>query len=381
MQTVIIGGGAIGNFLALKLTEKKIKPIVIEEHEKIGEPIHCTGLISKNIDNLIDIPKRLIKNKIRGARFFSKNSSFELDIKKTTAYVLDRSGYDSYLYERAVKKGAEFILSTKFLEFKRNEKNLDIFTNNGNFKADILVSAEGPLSKIGSSIGVKNNCIIGFQYVCELDEEKDKDFVELYFSEFSDNFFAWIVPEGDGIYRAGLASSMPGRDMEKFRKKIGIKKILSKQAGLIPIGFQKKTSDDNIILSGDSASHVKATTGGGVVFGSLCAEVCADAISSTETKNDFSREFFKKNYDEVWQKKYGAELKKHLFLRETANILKSEDYDYLFGLLNENKDAFLKSGDMEFVSPLFSELMKNPKLISFFIKKSPKIIANLKSLI
>ena len=77
MQTVIIGGGAIGNFLALKLTEKKIKPIVIEEHEKIGEPIHCTGLISKNIDNLIDIPKRLIKNKIRGARFFSKNSSFK----------------------------------------------------------------------------------------------------------------------------------------------------------------------------------------------------------------------------------------------------------------------------------------------------------------
>ena len=45
-DVVIIGAGPIGGYLAKKLNERGHSVILIEEHDEIGRPFQCAGLIN-----------------------------------------------------------------------------------------------------------------------------------------------------------------------------------------------------------------------------------------------------------------------------------------------------------------------------------------------
>ena len=70
MTTTIIGAGPAGCFLARKLARKSIPVTVVEEHDKVGEPLQCSGLVSGNILDVVTVPENLIVNKINRAKFF-----------------------------------------------------------------------------------------------------------------------------------------------------------------------------------------------------------------------------------------------------------------------------------------------------------------------
>ena len=66
-RPVIIGGSAIGNFLAYRLTQEGHKPIVIEEHTEVGQPVQCTGIVSERILKFESLPKSVIRNRLNSA--------------------------------------------------------------------------------------------------------------------------------------------------------------------------------------------------------------------------------------------------------------------------------------------------------------------------
>ena len=70
MTTTIIGAGPAGCYAAWKLVKKGIPVKVIEEHDKVGLPLQCTGLVSDNLEKAIKFPKDIIINKIKYAKFF-----------------------------------------------------------------------------------------------------------------------------------------------------------------------------------------------------------------------------------------------------------------------------------------------------------------------
>ena len=45
-DALIVGGGPAGLFTARRLAEAGFSVVVCEEHETIGEPVHCTGVLS-----------------------------------------------------------------------------------------------------------------------------------------------------------------------------------------------------------------------------------------------------------------------------------------------------------------------------------------------
>jgi len=351
MYDTIVIGGVIGAYGAKFLAENN-NVLLIEEHKPEEQPVHCAGLISKTGFERIDInPAPFILNKIRGAKFFSQNASFEIRTNDTKAYVINRKLFDNELLNSAIDNNVKFI-NERATDIQ-SEKNWTVKTKGNEFKTKNLVLATGANYALHRKLKQKLNLTIpkflnAVQY--EIFVECEKDMVELH---LTNEFFAWIIPV-DNYARVGIAGY--GNVNEKLthfiknlkNRKIG--KILTKQAGLIPIYEPNLRTNYvlnglNLKLIGDAAAQVKATTGGGVVMGCLAARHLAD-----------------KNYEILWRKEIEKELYLHLMLRKFLNN-KYKKYDDMLNLANKHKQL-LYSGDMDFASKIFKnaviEFVRHP---------------------
>jgi len=356
LNKAIIIGGVIGAYGAKFLT-KKYDVVVIEEHKFEDQPVHCAGLISKTGFERINInPEKFVLNKIRGAKFFSKNKNFEIRTNETKAYVIDRKKFDNYLLNSAIDSGVSFI-NEKVVDIKI-EKTWNVKTKEKNFNTKNLVLATGTNYKFHRKLGIHiPKFLTALQY--EIPVECENDIVELH---LTDDFFAWIIPVDD-YARIGIASYKNVKEkFEKFvknlKKERKIGEVLSKQSGLIPIynkNFKTvyKFNDLNLRLVGDAAAQVKATTGGGVVMGCLAAKHLID-----------------ENYEKGWRNEIGKELYLHLIIRKFLNKNFSK-YDAMLNFANIHKNIFYSS-DMDMASKLLKnltfEFIKNPKTVFDFLK-------------
>jgi len=334
----IIGAGPVGLFLAKEL--KGLDVQIIEEHNEIGRPVQCTGLISKNIDTLYKPPQECVLNEVKGARIYSPSGKvFEISREKE-AYVIDRSLFDKSLaQDLEIKTG------------KRVEQ-LD-------FDSKYVVGADGPNSAIAQLAGFPEiqERITGLQYEIPIGSY-NTEFVELYFGkQVAPGFFAWIVPT-DSRLRVGLATSEnPKEYLDAFvKRKFGEPQILDKHAGIIPIKLRSNFVKENIALVGDSAGQVKPTTGGGIVMGFKSANILADSIKN----NDLSK------YESAWDKELGKDFKLGNKIRSAIKQLSDEEMNEIWEVLcrEDVKKLIHEYGDMDHPTKLLKGILKNPKVLT-----------------
>jgi len=108
-------------------------------------------------------------------------------------------------------------------------------------------------------------------------------------------------------------------------------------------------------LLGDAASHVKATTLGGIIPGFKAAVNLT--YNLTNQKPSFN------NYQN---------LKRHLLIRKTLNKFSDKDYDKLIYLISKPKTKkILETCSRENPKKLIKKLILNePRLLSFVLKFS-----------
>ncbi len=355
----IVGSGTIGSYAAYLLAKQKQEVTLYEEHEKVGVPCHCTGIVTSYLQDMIKFPKKLVVNRLKHVKVIAPNGKSIVIGSKDI--VLDRIGFDVFLAEKAVKEGAEIAYGHRFEEIKNNKL---IFKKNNETKeirSDIIIGADGPDSRIRKYVyGKPISKWIGVQTVQKA--EYDKDTFEVYFgNDLCPEFFAWVVPESEESAIVGLATKKtPNIYFERFMKmRFGEsyrQNILSWRGGMIPEYDSKmKAQKGNIFLVGDAATHVKATTGGGIIPGMRAAEALADSI-----KDD-------KDYDTEWRKRIGMDMWIHLKMRETLNRFSDDDYDYLIGLMQQKRiSSMLARHEREYPSKFMSKmLLKEPRFLYF----------------
>ncbi|MCK4669680.1 MAG: NAD(P)/FAD-dependent oxidoreductase [Nanoarchaeota archaeon] len=359
MKTIaIIGGGPIGCYVGKLLAKAGYNVNIFEEHSTIGRPVQCTGIISKNLKDIVPVDSFVI-NKVKGATFYSKHKKFELHTNKMQAYIVDRCKMDKWFAQQAKKAGAKILFNHNFQSFSR-QKNGKLklkFENNKNFVCDILIGADGPVSRVAKSAKLfgKRDFLVGIQ--ARVKGKFNPDHVEVYLGSICPDFFAWVVPESSTRARIGLATKAnTNKKFKKFLSMFPNLDILEYQGGLIPMYKEKKVQKKNVYLVGDAAMQVKATTGGGVVTGLLAAKALADSIVR------------KKSYESKL-KKLNRELKITRMIRKILNKSSDKKYNALLELANKPKikKALLKHGDMDFPTKfVFKILFKEPRLLRFF---------------
>jgi len=355
----IIGAGPIGSHTAYLLSKKCQEVQILEEHETIGKPVQCTGIVTKSIEELLPIRKEFLINRLKKAAIHAPDGNC-VEIK-LDELVLDRTRFDSYLAEKARKAGAKIMLKSRATGITRNKGNeIRIkYSQEGRDKTtntDVLIGADGPNSIVSRFIGneKQQKSWIGVQAV--VDMPVDKNTYSVYFGDDIPGFFGWVVPEDEMTARVGIATTEnPRQVFQKFMKRFENCKVLNMQGGLIPkYDPHLNLQNGNAYIVGDAATQVKATTGGGIVPGLKAAECLARSITQ---KTSYSFE----------SKKIQRELKISLLLRNILDRFNETDYNRLIEIMDKPEmKKILNEESRDAPSRLlFKSILKSPELMLF----------------
>jgi len=107
LDVAIIGGGPGGLSAARSLASGGWSVMLFEEHEQIGTPVHCTGVLAEDVAASMDLPPGAVLNPLSTVRFVAPaGHSFDYTTATTEAVVIDREAFDNALARRATDAGA-----------------------------------------------------------------------------------------------------------------------------------------------------------------------------------------------------------------------------------------------------------------------------------
>ena len=381
----VVGASIAGNFLTYLLSKSNLKIIVIEDHKEIGIPFQCAGITSQKLSELIELPTNIILNRVTTAKIVNPSGKFINLSGDEQPYIIDRIALDR-LYYNKIKNDPNitYYLGERFKSFKYRidnaKKYLLIETSKRKINTKLLIGCDGPLSSVGTQLKVKNDLIYASQIRIKADFAENE--AAMYFNPQWKQLFGWIVPEGNHIYRIGIASA---KNVNKcFRRflnelNVDITNKIDQQGGTIPYGVMNKLAFDNILLLGDAAGQVKATTGGGIIMLLTAAKYASNCVNHCLKQGNFSKRFIKKYYEKPCSQTIGKELKLHFIIRLILENFKNRDFEIFFKIIKEAKIEHLITfyGDMDFPKALIIKLLLNRTVLSFMFKfliKNPLII-------
>ncbi len=350
-DVVVIGAGSAGLNTAIKCSQSGLTVAVIEEHKRIGFPRHCSGLYSTRFLTMMDLSDNFYEHEVFGAKFHSPSGkTIELMRKERVAFVINRESLDAHLGNVAKENGVEIFPETKVLDFSVDENSASVTTQNNIFRTKLICGADGSNSFVARKLGFSApNKLNGIMAITK--EQDDSNCVDLFFdNKLYPGFFAWKIPRGKTI-EYGIAGNIGPANVNNFNNflsKFGVDKY-ELSSGVIPYGFQKSYSN-RILLVGDAAAQVKPLTGGGVIYGMICAGIAAQVFAGAVLKNKFDEKYLS-SYERMWNNAIGRGIRRGLAIRKFYAGLSNRSIDLAFQLLNNKitKNIFEKYGDMEFL--------------------------------
>ena len=324
---VIVAGGSVAGLLcAREIAKEKNSVLVIEEDYEIGTPEHCGGLVSiKGLEKLGIIPfSKTLNHFIESATIYAPNgNSFSINSEKQKVVEISRRELDKQIAYQAQKNGAVIRVKTSFQELTKD----GVRTNDGELKCKIFVDARGISSLVQKD---REGIVSSAQYEVYAEWIK-KGKVEIFFDqEKYPEFFAWIIPSGEGKGKVGVAGKGVNVSdvLERFLESKGKFSVIRKIFAPIWIkGPLKKFVEKNTVIVGDAAGQAKPTTSGGIYTSGMGGLLAGRAISKFLKSNNESD---LEEYQKQWKEHFGGEFEKQLLVRKFLGRINNDTINKLF---------------------------------------------------
>jgi len=336
---VVVGAGPAGSRTACHLAHKNLKVCIVEKRKKIGEGVLCTGIVGSKVFHRLNMPACSIASRIDSAVFCSPlGQKLEYEPREVFAYVVDRLIFDRELFREAQESGVDTFLNQRVSRITRSSGGYSLKTSSRTFHAKAVVLATGIDHRLHGMAGLARPEAFLYGSQVERPAAIPGSRIEVHIgSDFAPGSFGWVVPFRNGISRIGVIV----RDQSKKWLKRFIRCRLADQPPcrdadirVKPIAFgpARNSSNGAIISVGEAAGQVKTTTGGGIHYGLLCAEIAADKLYEALMKGyGFS------DYDTTWRSALVAETDIGKNLRSLAARLSDDDVERLFTFVKQNR--------------------------------------------
>ena len=361
-DVAVIGGGPIGSHVAFRLAVLGYEVVVVERKTETGGPVCCTGIVSRECVSSLALDKDVVFRQANGARLLSPSGRvLRLWRPEPQVSIVDRTAFNVALANRAQGQGVEYRLNSSVVgaHFSDNGVSLE-FGMQGNgikyLQARAVVIAAGAASAglaVALGLGKVGDFAMGAQAEVEI---MGVDEVEVYFGgEITPGFFAWLVPISSQKALVGLLSR---RKPEVYLRRLLARllaqgKIVSTKVemtrGGIPLQALARTYGERLLVVGSAAGQVKPTTGGGIYYGLLCADIAANHLNRALKSDNLSAENLS-SYQRECRKRLGVELRIGYWARKLYERLSDRQIDQVFDIIESNgiDEALLKAEDLSF---------------------------------
>ncbi|MGB5099922.1 MAG: NAD(P)/FAD-dependent oxidoreductase [Methanothrix sp.] len=344
IMAAVVGAGPAGSSAAEAIAAGGMEVLLIDKKSEIGSPVQCGGFLPEAVEleklmpranlpeALREIPERYILHRTQLQRIYSPSGDYKQFA--VAGRVLDRRAYDRYLVARAARAGARVLPATRAcLED-------GIVQLSGHFRGEIrpqiIIGADGPHSVVSRAMGNPiQETGICLEYEMA-DVNIDPQAAEMYFSaHYAPGGYAWIIPIGQDMANVGVgvrASYLAGQKLplilDRFvrehaiaAEKLAGGEVLAVMRGLVPAGgtvgaIQK----GNMLLAGDAAGHVMATSGGGiplaVVAGRIAGEVTIGQLQGKMALTDYASRI---------REEFGIQLSRSVQIRKMVDVAMKSD--------------------------------------------------------
>lgn len=327
---VVAGGSIAGLTFASEAAKRGASVVVFEEHQEIGEPEKCDGLVSlRGLRKYSFSPGAdVIQNRIASAVVHSSSGRiFGLDASRLDVVVLDRSAYDRQVAEAARSNGAELRTGVRASSPTEVADGVDVDAHGEAVRGRYFVDATGPASS------PKRGILPAAKYELEGEWFKER-VVELFLdAELYPGFFAWVIPYGGGRAKVGAAGFgiNPFLALDRFLARRPSRVLRKVSAPIYVGGPAPRFAEGRQILVGESAGQVKPTTAGGIMTSVAGAAIAAKWAWEAVQKGD--RRLLQ-NYQAEWELAFMKEMKNMLRLRGVFEKLSNTDLDSLMGAVS-----------------------------------------------
>jgi digeranylgeranylglycerophospholipid reductase len=343
LDVAIVGGGPGGLTAARRLAADGWSVTVFEEHEKVGTPVHCTGVLAEDVIGSMNLPAEAVLNPLATVRFVAPaGHSFDYTTASTEAVVIDREVFDSALATRAESAGATIMRGGRVTAIEPATDGVMLSVADGEqVRARSVILACGANYAFQKRLGLGMPSTFLQSAQLELPADRLGD-VEIHFgSEIAPKGFAWAVPvrRSYGTFaRIGVMADADAglyfsRMLARVRDRwaVAVPDTLAPRRRMLPLASVKRTYADRVLAVGDAAGLVKPTTGGGIYYSVVSGEIAAEVLGRRLAVNDLSANALRE-YEHGWRGRFQSEFTAQLALRFVAQRMRDTDIDALFTL-------------------------------------------------
>jgi len=370
-DVIVVGGGPAGLLAARDLAAAGLSAIVIEEHDRIGVPVHCTGVLGLDAFDELDLPRETVLHTIHAARFISADgSSLLIDHDRVRAAIVDRAAFDEALATSAAAAGAEIRTGCRVRQIDVTPDGVTVSTPDGLLQARACVMACGANYRFNRRLGLGLPRLFAHSAQREV-PFPETDHVEVYLGrQIAAGGFGWLVPfrrGGQPYARVGVMCESRARAAFKtLSDRIGARFDIVPEWGeprvkILPLAPVERTWSERVLAVGDAAGLVKATTGGGIFFGLLSGRIAADVLTSALAENCLTSTRLRE-YERRWRARLWPEMRAGLAFRTMAARLNDRAIDALVELARvDGLVPLLKqTADFNWHGAAARSLLRNP---------------------
>ena len=337
-DVAVIGGGPAGLTAARALAARGHDVVVLEEHSRIGVPVHCTGVLGVEAFDEFDIPAQAILGTAHVATFVAADgTSVAVDAERAKAAVIDRAVFDQALAESSRTAGAELRSGARVRTIAIDAGGATVGVDGADpIRARACVLACGANYRFNRQLGL--GVPRAFVQSAQLEQPLDgPGSVEVHLGrEVAPGGFAWLVPfQRDGRRHTRLGLMCDSRALARFRgfaarvgERFGIAAAdwPDPRLKILPLGPVPRTYAARVLAVGDAAGLVKPTTGGGIYYSLISGQIAADTLDEALTSGDL-RETRLRRYEIGWRARLGADIRIGLAFRTLASRMDDRAID------------------------------------------------------